>query len=239
MKENNAVLDQRPPGGEIECAIKQERERIARNLHDGAAQQVVHALHKLELLQRLLAEEQPQQALAEAQHVYTALEAALHSLRHDIYSLLPEQVEERDFVAGRRSSLADDLKVLLHECQVNDPGIEIDYALHEWHLLPVTYREPVLQIIHECITNVRKHAQATYVSIHLYVLTSTFLIEVSDNGAGFQPPISKRSMSGWHIGLFSMRTRAEEVGGRWEIESHPGRGTTVRAYFPSLVASPT
>src|SRR5205823_5223229 len=82
----------------LKVAIDEERSRIARDIHDGAAQNIVHAIHKLEFIQRVL-EKQPEVALREISRTSDILKESWHDLRHGISSLIPLQLEEQGFDA--------------------------------------------------------------------------------------------------------------------------------------------
>ncbi len=84
----------------------------------------------------------------------------------------------------------------------------------------------VLRIAQEALHNALRHAGATRVAVRLRGRDGTLALEVSDDGAGFDP--ADADVRGRHLGLTSMEERAERLGGRLEIASAPGAGTTVR-----------
>lgn len=211
----------------LKAAIDQERSRIARDIHDGAVQNIVHAIHKLEFIQRVL-DKQPETALYEISRTSDILKESLHDLRFGISSLLPLQLEEQGFDAA--------LQNLLDEH--NEPTFKIDYERDDFARLPLSLEAPIFRFIQEALNNVRKHAQASCVVIRIRVLVGLLLVEVSDNGRGFDvEKVMGAGRSLYRIGLRAMRKRVEEAGGKWEIVSKPGEGTTVRARF--LLATPS
>lgn len=214
--------------------IERERSRIARDLHDGAAQQIVYVLHKLELIQSNL-EQQPQpQVLPEVKKAYSILQDCLNDLRHSIASLLPPQVEERGLIEA--------LKALIDEYNLEHTCMRIIYEIDEPLLLPSRLEAPVYRFIQEALNNVLKHAHATEVTIRIRVINGALLVGVDDNGIGFQPEPVVSSIGGGykdavgalHLGLSGMRERVQEAGGSWEIQSSPGHGTTVISRFPLI-----
>ena len=222
---------------ELQMAVEHERTRIARDIHDGAAQRISHVLHKLEFIQRILEKQALwphllQTALIEVEQASGILEAGLIDLRHAISSLLPVQLEEQNFVNALQS--------LFDEYMITDPGLEISYTIDDSEALPAALEPPIFRFIQEALTNVRKHALATHVVIHLKIAANALLVEVGDNGVGFQSEVvaTQRIASGesaeetLHLGLRTMRERIQEVGGTIEIQSKANNGTTVRAYFP-------
>ena len=217
-------------------AIDQERNRIARGLHDGIMQQITHVIHKLEYVQRLLAMDGRQIILSELQYVRDRLNNSLHELRNTMSGLLAERVEKRPLIERIRQFMdeykRDHAEVAL---ALNVTGFE------ESQRLPPKLELVISQCIQEALTNVWKHASATQISIQLSRFEDWLVVEVSDNGIGFRPEqvlIASEPHDGeeFHFGLSIMRERIEEMGGSWELHSASGEGTTVKARFP--LASP-
>ncbi len=185
----------------LKVAIDEERSRIARDIHDGVAQNIVHAIHKLEFIQRVLE-------------------------KHGISSLIPLQLEEQGFDAA--------LQNLLHEHMRDEPTLKIDYERDDFARLPLSLEVPIFRFIQEALNNVRKHAQASRVVIRIRLPADILLVEVSDNGEGFDvEEVLSTTKAGPvpHMGLRAMRDRVQEAGGQWEISSKSGEGTTIRARF--------
>ncbi len=216
--------------------IERERSRIARDLHDGVAQQMAYVLHKLELIQLALEKQPPPQVLPEVEKAHSVLQDCLNDLRHSITSLLPVQVEEQGFIAA--------LKALIEEYSLEHTNMRIAYDIDEPHLLPSRLEAPIYRFIQEALNNVLKHARATDVTIRIRIVSGSLVVDVDDNGIGFQPEQVVSSVGNryrdaagaLHIGLSGMRERVQEAGGNWEIQSHPGRGTTVTSRFPLVAA---
>jgi signal transduction histidine kinase len=209
----------------LKVAIDEERSRIARDIHDGVAQNIVHAIHKLEFIQRVL-EKQPDVALREISRTSDLLKESWHDLRHGISSLIPLQLEEQGFDAA--------LQNLLHEHMRDEPTLKIDYERDDFARLPLSLEVPIFRFFQEALNNVRKHAQASRVVIRIRLLADILLVEVSDNGEGFDvEEVLSTTKAGPvpHMGLRAMRDRVQEAGGQWEISSKSGEGTTIRARF--------
>jgi signal transduction histidine kinase len=174
---------------EEQAAIDNERRRIARDIHDGAAQQFAHVLHKLELIQHILASEtQPSRrvplALIEVERAQNILQAGLADLRSSIAALLPAQLEHQDLGAA--------LRALLQECMLNHPGLEISDNLEDLPPLPSTLEVAIFRFVQEALNNACTHGRATHISIQVERQPHALALAVSDNGAGFQahPAIS-------------------------------------------------
>ncbi|MFQ5874222.1 MAG: sensor histidine kinase, partial [Dehalococcoidia bacterium] len=92
----------------------------------------------------------------------------------------------------------------------------------------------LLRIVQEALTNVRKHAEATEIVLDFVTRGGDLEIQVKDNGKGFNPLAITRGE--WpHLGLQTMQERAAAIGGVFEIDSAPGKGTTVRVRVPRAV----
>jgi signal transduction histidine kinase len=87
----------------------------------------------------------------------------------------------------------------------------------------------LFRIVQEAVNNVVKHAGARRVEVTLDRTNGLAALGVTDDGRGFDPDEPR---SGQHLGLWSMRERVEQLGGRFELQSRPGRGTVLKAWLP-------
>lgn len=216
------------PAINLQAALDQERQRIARDIHDDVAQRIVHVLHKLELIQRLLERQQNQLAQEEAQRAYAQIEIGLEHLRQLITSLLPPELEDHPF--------AQAIQTLLEEYRNNNPGTEIVSSICEQHP-PAALEMPIFRFIQEALNNICQHAQATCAEVRIYATYGLLIVEVSDNGIGMSLELTthrrgQERSSGTALGLRTMRERVQEVGGSWDMQSSAQGGTIVRAQFP-------
>ncbi|MEO8970486.1 MAG: hybrid sensor histidine kinase/response regulator transcription factor [Ktedonobacteraceae bacterium] len=212
---------------QFEAAIDKERERIARDIHDGPAQQIASVLHRLEYIQRILIQ-RPQEALREIGQARQHLNEGLQDLRQCITTLLPAQLLQL--------SLAEALQAF----KQNDGHPQITVELSNLTSVPAALEVPIYRFVQEALNNVRKHAQAQRATVHIRLLSSLLLVEVSDDGNGFDSKafLSHNTLKPeQQIGLQTMRDRVREAGGIWEIDSTPDAGTTVRARFPLPTSS--
>ena len=93
----------------------------------------------------------------------------------------------------------------------------------------------LLRVAQEALANVRKHARASRVALTLTYLDDALLLDVRDDGVGFEPELVERERDGWQaggFGLSGMRERLEQHDGTLTIESAPGTGTTITAVLP-------
>ncbi len=197
----------------------EERQRLARDLHDSVSQAVygiaLGARSAMELLSK-----DPTQVREPLDYVLRLSEAALAEMRALIFELRPEALE--------REGLTGALK---HHTEVlrSRHGIQVDESLETEPVLSWEGKQGLYRIAQEALHNAGRHGRAKRVGIALSQDESEVRLEVWDDGVGFDP----EGANPGHFGLNTMRERAAELGGSLEIESRPGAGTRVRAIVPS------
>jgi signal transduction histidine kinase len=203
------------------AASLEERQRLARELHDSISQ----ALYGIALGARTAAtllERDPAAATEPVDYILSLAEAGLAEMRALIFELRPESLESEGLNAAIRKQV---------EAVQARHGIQVDFAPCEEPDLPLEVKEAVYRIAQESLTNIVKHSQATRVHITLVSAAGGFELHVEDNGKGFD---TSDEFPG-HLGLHSMRERAEKLGGRLEITSREGYGTRVTATFRARI----
>ncbi len=193
-------------------ALLEERQRLARELHDSVSQALFSVELNLSTAEMLL-EQDPEQAhklLDRARH--TAHEA-LGDLRALIADLRPPALAGKSILAA--------LRAFSHSLEASGITVQVEGAV-ERPLSPVEEAD-LYRIAYESINNAAKHAQASLVSVSLWIDVPSFRLVVSDDGRGFD--VASRKDGTW--GLVGMRERAERLGASLTIESAPGRGTKI------------
>jgi signal transduction histidine kinase len=192
------------------------RARVARDLHDDAVQSMTALTLRLDLA--LVASNDPKLAsqLAEAKKAATDV---IESLRGLIYELHPPELGHH----GLGITLGEELEQIRQEA-----GIQVRLEEELPAEPPIAAATVVYRIAHEALLNARKHARAQRISLGLKLVGGCLVVTVSDDGRGFVAGSAARG----HLGLVSMRERAEAVGGSVRIESEPGSGTTVEIAVP-------
>ena len=200
-----------------EEAIAEERRRIAREIHDGLAQDLAGLRLQVRRWQSLV-ESDPAQAKAELEELHHLLGEKIREVRRAIFALRPVALEELGFWPALRRFL-DEFG------EQNQLHIHLEVQGTEENL--PTHLEPVLfRIIQEALNNVAKHAQANMVWVKLE-LSQGVVLRVRDNGIGFDPAILPVKFRQGHLGLHQIRERVEALGGTMEVHSQPGQGTEV------------
>jgi signal transduction histidine kinase len=197
-------------------AALEERQRLARELHDSVSQALYGIALGSRTARTLLDREAHPDRVAEwLEYVLSLAEAGLTEMRALIFELRPESLETEGLVTALNQQAA--ALEARHELPVHT-------TLGEEPDLPLETKEALYRIAQEALHNTVKHAHASRADLKLESDAEGIALEVSDDGVGFDP---EGSFSG-HLGLKSMRERATSLGGTLRVESAPGEGTTVR-----------
>ena len=195
-----------------DLAVADERNRLARDLHDSVKQQVFATTMQLGAA-RVLLERNPQEAkghLVEAEQLAQQAGAELSLLIHEL----------RPVALGDKS-LADALQAYSADWS-RQTGIAAQMQAQGECRLPPTTEHALLRVAQEALANVARHSEATAVTIDLTFAADAVTLHIADNGHGFDLTTTRKG-----VGLDSMRERIESLGGRFEVESRIGGGTTV------------
>lgn len=203
-------------------AIMEERRRMAREIHDGVAQSLSYLNMKTKLLSDSISSQKTIAALGELADIRKVVKESYDDIRESIDQLSTE-IKNVPIV----SALAN----YTREFGINN-GIKVRFeVLRGFPQLAPTAELQLLRIAQELLTNVRKHAQATTVSIKLETIDKSVEMLVKDNGQGFVLTEPGESSSGYH-GMKIIRERAEGLGGNINVVTAPGQGTEVRVILP-------
>ena len=201
-------------------AIIEERERIARELHDGVAQFIGYVNIKLSAARLLLKKNQVQKAdenlsqiESEVQNQSLDVRASILGLRIVSQSGVGLTVSLHDYI-DQCNRMSDFLIALEIDPRVKTINLGAEAELQ------------LVRVVQEALSNVRKHAAARQAQVRLVLEAGFLLVIIQDNGSGFNPWVWSGDQSA-HFGLQTMRERAEMVGATLSVESEPGRGTTV------------
>jgi signal transduction histidine kinase len=201
-----------------ELAAVEERQRLARELHDSVSQ----ALYGIALglhTARIQLDRDPNELPESLDYLLSLAEAALDEMRALIFELRPESLASEGLVTAlSRQSAALQAR----------HGITVLTQLCEEPDLPLKVKQQLYRIAQEAMHNTVKHAHARQVDLILSQTAQAIILEVRDDGVGFDP---LGSFPG-HLGLHSMQERVNSLGGVLQIESAPGRGTSILAQVP-------
>lgn len=198
-----------------ELAVLDERNRMARNLHDSVTQTIFSMRLTAEAANMLL-DQNPAKARAELDKLQLLAKSALAEIRSLVFELRPTAVTELGLVPALRHHLMT---------LEREHGLIVDLQVSgELHLRDVEARQ-LFRISQEALNNVVKYAQTDTACLILSFEGNRVFLQVEDQGIGFEP--ANLTTARDHIGLTSMKERVEAMGGVLTIDSHPGQGTRV------------
>ena len=196
-------------------AAEDERTRIAHDIHDDPVQKMVALKMRLEMLRR----QQPD--LADIDEALEVMQLTIKSMRTLLFDLSPPTLEEEGLGAALTYLLENSSSSF--EWSVDE---EEDYEEPSIRTSLILYR-----IAQEAFANARKHAEAAQVRVMLQHRDDGTLLQIVDDGVGFQPQDAVVAAPG-HLGLAAIRERAEMAGGWSKLWSLPGQGTTLDVWLP-------
>jgi signal transduction histidine kinase len=202
-----------------ELAAVEERQKLARELHDSVSQ----ALYGIALglhTARLQLDRDPGELPESLDYLLSLAEAALAEMRALIFELRPESLETEGLAAALLKQAA--ALQARHE-------VPVETDLCDEPSLSLKVKQELYRVAQEALHNTIKHADASRVNVRLGRTAEAIILEIRDNGRGFD---SAGSFPG-HLGLLSMQERVEQLAGVLSIESTPGEGTTIRARVPA------
>jgi len=209
--------------GAITHGQEDERQRLARELHDDTIQSLIALKQRAQLTRRMLPKDTSPQSLVELE---TLTEQTIENLRRTIRALRPIYLEDLGLVAA--------LEMLSNETGQNS-RLRVGFQLtgHEQRL--ATDEELALyRMVQEALNNAVRHSQATQASVKIEFAVQAVNVQVSDNGVGFEVPKSPTEFApGGHFGLVGLYERAQLIGAKFEITSIPGKGTKLYICLPT------
>ena len=205
-----------------QLAVLEERNRLARELHDSVSQ----ALYGIVLgaqTARTFLDRNPQQSIEPLDYVLALSEAGLAEMRALIFELRPETLEKEGLV----EALSKQVTMLQAR-----HGLDVRCAFGPEPDIPIQLKEALYWIAREALHNVVKHANASSVNLSVACTPDSLLLSIEDDGAGFNV---EGDFSG-HLGLKSMSERASGIGGTLHIHSDAAAGTQIQLHLPLATA---
>ncbi len=198
-------------------AVLAERNRIAREIHDTLAQDIVGIGMQLDLASRLLTSS-VDAARAQLDQSRALVTSSLAEARRSIWNLRSHGAENTELPARIA-------KAVTHVA--NGAPASLLFAVHgAYRAAPRTIEDQLLRIAQEAVTNAVRHARAEHIEVGLNYDAASVHLLVTDDGRGFTEDVSSFA-DGGHFGLRGMQERAREIGGSLEIASAPARGTRI------------
>lgn len=225
--EENAGLHAQLLAQAREAGMLDERQRMAREIHDTLAQGLAGVITQLQAAEQ--AHDQPEVWRRHVTNASTLARESLTEARRTVHAVEPAALEEARLpdaigeVTRQWSSVNDVAAVLTTTGDARPMHPDVEVAL--------------LRTAQEALANVAKHSRATRVGLTLSYMEDQVTLDVRDDGVGFQPNVKRANGStNGGFGLTGMRQRVQRLAGRLEIESEPGAGTAVSATVPAIPA---
>lgn len=209
--------------GAITAGQEEERQRLARELHDDTLQSLIALKQRVQLAHLNLKDPSVGEALVELEGL---AELTIDNLRRLTRALRPIYLEDLGLGAA--------LEMLVREANQNG-GVSFHFQRHgsERRLQP-SVELALYRIAQEAISNILRHSNATQAYLEIHYSEKNVILRVSDNGKGFEVPNSPAEFApGGHFGLLGLHERAELIGAKLEIRSSPGKGAQLIVELPS------
>jgi PAS domain S-box-containing protein len=213
------LAERRALVGHLVAAGEKERAQIAGDIHDDSIQAITAAGMRLQILRRKLDDPEHIKLLGELEET---IQLSISRLRHLLFELRPPVLDNEGLSAA--------VELYLDETAGETAThYRLENKLRSQP--PPETRAVIYRIVQEAVTNARKHAEASSVTVGLEEQDDGFLASIVDDGVGFQVEESQQVPG--HLGLAAMRERAVLAGGWLRITSAPGHGTTVDVWVPA------
>ncbi|MBN2387572.1 MAG: GAF domain-containing protein [Anaerolineales bacterium] len=201
-----------------ELAVLEERNRLARDLHDSAKQKAFAALAQLGTANGVLK--------ADAQAASSHLTEA-ENLVYEVIEELTFLIQEMYPMALAEKGLANTLREYIYEWE-NRNEATVDLRIEDERRVALEIEQALYRVVQEALANVSRHSQANRVEILLEYQDRSINVTITDNGRGFETCNKQNGM-----GLRSIRERVESIHGTFSIESQPGQGTRLHVQAPA------
>ncbi len=215
-----AVENARLYGQAEQAAQMAERSRLARELHDSVTQSLYSVTLYAEAASRLLTRGEQASALQHLKDVRQTAQEALREMRLLIFELRPPALEQNGLVAALHARL---------DAVETRGGIQAELCVQGKEAVPLAIQSELYHMAMESLNNTLKHARAGRVQVRLQFEPDSVLLEITDDGQGFDTALAASSGG---FGIAGMQERAARIGGSVQITSAPGRGTQVTITAP-------
>lgn len=209
-----------------QLAIVEERNRLARELHDSVSQELF-SLTMMAAASRRLVSSKPDVAASQLEEIQATSQRALQEARGLIFALRPASLDGRGLGPALR-----DLVAAARERQ----GMEVRLQISGERFLPLEHEQALFRIVQEALANVVRHSGMRDAEVTLCYEAARVVLTICDQGRGFDPTAPRKARS---IGLTSMSERAAALGGCFEVKSGPGQGTRVAVTLPAPLSTAT
>ena len=203
---------------------EEDRQRIARDLHDTSLQNLAHLVHKIELAGMYI-DKDPLKAKLELAVISKNLKSVIEEIRNTIFDLRPMAFDD----LGLKPAF-EELTKKMNENNAYEMDINIDNVSCENNLILAT----VFRVVQECFNNIKKHSMADKISFSCKKENELCIIDIKDNGHGFTEEEMLESKNNKHFGISLMEERVHLLGGNISINSKKEKGTHIHIEVPLI-----
>ena len=208
----------------MDTATAEERERIAREMHDGLAQVLSYVNAKSQAARQYISKGKPEEASGQLE--------SLEKVANELYDDIRETILNLRTGISSQKALSDVVKEYLARfSQMSGIETSLENEAGEDVPLPADVEMQIIRIIQEALANVRKHAGSDRAFVRLSLKGNRYNVIIEDSGQGFDASVP-RKRSTPHFGFQIMKERAESIDGTLDIESSPGAGTKITLSIP-------
>ncbi len=199
-----------------QLAVVEERQRLARELHDSVSQSLYTVTLYADAAAMALDARQLDAAAGYLRDLRSTAQEAMRDMRLLIFELHPPELERGGLVAALQARLA---------AVETRAGMQTEFLVQDERPLPVAVERELYRIAQEALNNVVRHAQARHVSLRLSFTDASVCLDVRDDGIGFDRDAARKSGG---MGLRNIEERVAQLGGALVLASAPGQGTHVK-----------
>jgi PAS domain S-box-containing protein len=204
-----------------QLAVLEERQRLARELHDSVTQALYSVTLYADAAHMALSAGKKEVTLENLHELRNMAHEAMLDMRLLIFELHPRVLEKEGLVAALHARLA---------AVEGRTGLQTDIYVEGERRLPLSMEEELYKIAQESLNNVVKHAKAQHLGVQLHFNDRSVCLELKDDGVGFDLEMARQNGG---MGLRGIEERVERLGGKFEIESSPEKGTKLTIVIPS------
>lgn len=208
-----------------ELAVAEERQRLARELHDSVTQVLYSVILYADATRLAFAADKKVEGMQNLDELRTLTRQAMADMRLLLYRLHPPELEKEGLLAALQARL---------EAVEERAKLKIDLQVEGEDILPIATEEELYKIALEALNNVVKHAKAEQVTVRFRFTEENCWMTIQDDGVGFDPATALREGG---LGLRGIAERVNQLGGTLSVESTPGHGAKVQVMVKSHLAA--
>lgn len=204
---------------------EEARKKLARDLHDGPTQDIAAITMHLNFVRRLIEQNKTQEAMNAVAKIEDLARTTTKQIRHMLFTLRPLILETQGLAAAL-GQLAEKMRETFQQ------NVLVEVQKEAEQKLDYNDQGTVFYIVEEALSNARKHAQAKHIWVRLYERDNLTVLEIEDDGVGFDQSAVESGTKRNSLGMTNLRERADLAKGTLHMQSQVGRGTKITVLIP-------